>query len=427
VTPWLRAVDAPPSHSLPPAASRARSHEARGARVERALHVAALPFPSPQGTQAAISAMLKALADAGDEVRLLTYAHGTASVEPPPFAVLRAPERWPYRSLRSGPSLHKLAADVALARGLSRVLASWQPTQLVAHHVEAAALTLLSGAPLQVFFAHTDLAAELPTYAANALWPLLERCGGSLDRELLRRSGAVAAVSPWLAERLRVHAPLGRVRYVPVPWTVAPPIGAEERARARAALGLRAADEVLGYAGNLDAYQGWPVLIELLVQLRCRGRSVRLLVATSSAPEPLWREALRAGAGAQLSVLPLATEADRRRVHAAIDLALVPRRVAGGVSIKLLDALGRGVPCVVSHTASAGLPLSGAAVVAAGDSGLALVAEVAALLNAPQRRAELRERGPSYVARAHAPRALVRELRALTAVTVGAGAPSRRG
>lgn len=412
MTPWLGTADAPPSSaqraSLERTTRRARS-------AERTLHVAALPFPSPQGTQAAISSMLYALTAAGEDARLLTYAHGAPTPEPPPFEVMRATERWPYRSLRSGPSLHKLAANLALAKGLEHATKVWRPTLLVAHHVEAAALSLMSGTAPCVFFAHTDLAAELPSYAASVLSPLLKRCGGSLDRELVRRCAAVAAVSPWLAERLREHAPAGRVRYVPVPWTVALPIAPEERQRARGELGLRATEEVLGYAGNLDAYQGWPALIELLAQLRAKGRSVRLLVATSSAPEPLWAEAGRAGVAAQLAVLPLSTEADRRRVHAAIELALVPRRVSGGVSIKLLDALSRGVPCVASRTASAGLPLSGAAVVAEGDDARALVAEVEALLSAPAWRAELAARGPAYVERAHAPRLLVRELSALTA------------
>jgi hypothetical protein len=39
------------------------------------LHVAALPFPSPQGTQAAIASMLEALASAGRDVHLLCYPH----------------------------------------------------------------------------------------------------------------------------------------------------------------------------------------------------------------------------------------------------------------------------------------------------------------------------------------------------------------
>jgi len=416
VTPWLRTADAPPSIARRATFERATRH-ARSA--ERTLHVAALPFPSPQGTQAAITSILRALTEAGEDARLLTYAHGANAAEPLPFEVLRAPERWPYRSLRSGPTWHKLAANLALAKGLERATRRFRPTLLVAHHVEAAALALASGTVPRVFFAHTDLAAELPSYAASALGPLLERCGGSIDRELVRRCDAVAAVSPWLAERLREHAPAGRVRYLPVPWTVAGPIAPEERFGAREALGLSATDEVLGYAGNLDAYQGWPTLIELVAQLRQRGRSARLLVATASAPEPLWREARRAGVAAQLAVLPLATEADRRRVHATIDLALVPRPVCGGVSIKLLDALSRGVPCVASRTASAGLPLSGAAMVAHGDDALALSVEVEALLYAPALRAELSTRGPQYVARAHAPRLLVRELRALSALARG--------
>jgi glycosyltransferase involved in cell wall biosynthesis len=397
-------------HALP--ALRARSCVAHASRT---LHVAALPFPSPQGTQAAIASMLRALCDAGEQPRLLTYAHGAPDGAASELPIRRADERFPYRSLRSGPSLHKLAADWALRTSLQRELLEWRPSLVVAHHVEAAALSLLSGTVPRVFFAHTDLAAELPSYAASALGPLLQRCGSALDRELVRRSTAVAAVSPWLAERLRAYAPDGLVHYVPVPWTVAPPTTLEERTRARAELAIGTGEVVLGYAGNLDAYQGWPVLIELLCRLRGRGHSARLLVATASEHARLLREATAAGVASQLSVLPLRTEGHRRRVHAALDLAIVPRRARGGVSIKLLDALSRGVPCVASRTASAGLPLCGAAEVAAGDDAFALTATVEALLRAPERAAQLRARGPLYIEDAHAPRVMVHELRTLVA------------
>ena len=125
VTPWLRTADAPPS-----IARRAPLEHAsrRACSAERTLHVAALPFPSPQGTQAAIASMLRALREAGEDARLLTYAHGAHTAEPPPFEVLRAPEGRPYRSLRSGPSLRKLAADLAQAKGLERATHANQPT-----------------------------------------------------------------------------------------------------------------------------------------------------------------------------------------------------------------------------------------------------------------------------------------------------------
>ena len=66
------------------------------------LHVAAMPFPSVQGTQAAVRAMVQAEHEDGRGPELLTYAHGSHEHRPP----------WPHhrirdltrdRSLRSGP------------------------------------------------------------------------------------------------------------------------------------------------------------------------------------------------------------------------------------------------------------------------------------------------------------------------------------
>ena len=95
-------------------------------RPPRALHVAALPFPTYQGTQAAIHAMLDATSRVDPDAALFTYAtEGYATSTR--FAVHRVGDLPRLRSLRSGPSLGKLVVDArmlfelqALARKLRR-------------------------------------------------------------------------------------------------------------------------------------------------------------------------------------------------------------------------------------------------------------------------------------------------------------------
>src|SRR5687768_15874211 len=118
------------------------------------LHVAALPFPSPQGTQAAIASMLEALAGAGRDVHLLCYAHA-GSEQAFSFPIHRASDFARFRSLRSGLSPRKLIADAELAAALRRCLERVKPSVVVAHHVEAAMVT--SGCARRVFYAHTGL------------------------------------------------------------------------------------------------------------------------------------------------------------------------------------------------------------------------------------------------------------------------------
>lgn len=367
-----------------------------GRPKELTLHVAAQPFPTPQGTQAAISQMLRALARNGRAAELLVYAYGQGRL-PADMRVQRLRD-WPrVRSLRSGPSLGKLALDAQLALSLRSRTRRARASLLIAHHVEAGLAARWRAPVPWVFFAHTDLEGELPSYAAPRWASPLSRLAGNAEACLSRRAAAVAVISPVLADRYArrhgVHA-----RYVPTPWPLATPASARERLRAREALGLPVDVEVMLYAGNLDAYQGWPVCVEALVRAGTGRR--RLLVATASDPRPLQDEALRAGVGERVQRMPLRDESDRRLAHAAADVALVPRRASGGLPIKLLESLSRGVPTVAMRGASAGLSLHDGAWLS-GDDAEGFVAAVEDAFRAPQASRARSANGRRYIASRH--------------------------
>jgi glycosyltransferase involved in cell wall biosynthesis len=88
-------------------------------------------------------------------------------------------------------------------------------------------------------------------------------------------------------------------------------------------------------------------------------------------------------------------------VHAAADVAIVPRALDGGVPVKLLDALARGVPVVAQRRALGGLALGGCASVCADDDADALAAALGAMLAAPIAAREVAQRGRAYVAAEH--------------------------
>jgi glycosyltransferase involved in cell wall biosynthesis len=302
----------------------------------RVLHVAALPFPSPQGTQALLHAMLMAHAQAGHEAHLLCYPGPALHV---PYAIHRC-GRERQLSQRSGPSLQKLALDAQLALRLPRVIKLLRPHFIVAHHVEAALIARALRIPAW-FYAHTDLGAELPTYFRHHQLAL-RLAGARVDRYLSQHMPTLA-VSPLLAARMKGSC-------IPIPWSIAAPITPEERGAARAHFGFRN-QRVALYAGNLDRYQG----IEALLRLKAQ-----LLIATESPIRGFSRPNVR--------FAPLANETDRRRAYAAADVALVPRAVPGGIPIKLFDALARGVPVVAAKRALAGYPLEPFCTIVAAES-----------------------------------------------------------
>lgn len=362
------------------------------------LHLAALPFPTQQGTQAAIRSMLEARVRSGRRAELFTY--GARAYElTPSFPLHRAGSR-PAISLRSGPSLAKLALDVRMAAQLRELVEEIQPSVIVAHHVEAMLLALsLGGRVPSVFFAHTDLSAELPSYAGPRLARALAWSGRALDRQLCQRAHGLAAISPTLCnqlERVSARKPV----HVPTPWPLPEPIRPAERATSRLALGLAADSCVALYAGNLDAYQAAESVLEALHMLAAGGGTrISLLLATASEPRAFLTRAVELGV--PFRTCQLGDERVRRSVHAAADFAIVPRAVPGGLPIKLLDALARGLPCALAPLAAAGLPVQDSTVCAALQTPSALASAIARLSRDAGLRRELAQRARAYVARAH--------------------------
>lgn len=358
-----------------------------------ALHVAALPFPSPQGTQAAIARMLAAIVGAGTRPTLLTYEDGAGEVERGIDHVRARGAR--SGSLRSGPSIGKLAADALLTVALRNRRAD----VVVAHHVEAALATLAAGVRPWVFVAHTGLGSELPTYFSDVVGGVARRAGEALDGRLLERADAIASVSPLLGSMLSRAS--GRIVHpLPIPWPVADEITRIERIEARARLGIPPQRDVVLYAGNLDGYQGLDVLGRALERVAGE-RDVTFLLATESPHLEMVRH-LGPRMRPRTCSARLGSEADRRLVHAAASVVLVPRRSPGGVPVKLLDALARGVPTVAVRRALAGHALDECVVVADDDDDRALAAALGSVLAEPAvDRARRALRGRDHIRTEH--------------------------
>jgi glycosyltransferase involved in cell wall biosynthesis len=228
------------------------------------------------------------------------------------------------------------------------------------------------------------------------------------------------AISPLLAQSLSQRS--GRHAHsLRLPWSVPPPIEAQERRHARHTLALATEDEVVLYAGNLDAYQGLAVLTESARSLACERPRLRLLLATQASA----REVAALGVPAErLRHMALANEADRRRAHAAADVVAVPRASPGGLPVKLLDALARGVPVVAARRAAAGLALEAACTLVEDDNPHAFARALAASLNTIDRTALVSAR--AYILSEHSNAAFLADFGAGLAYANGeCAAPAR--
>jgi glycosyltransferase involved in cell wall biosynthesis len=349
-----------------------------------------MPFPTHQGTQVAVHSMTETLARAGRHTghtaELWAYAHG-AFDQPHTYELQRLWDIPRVRSERSGPSMGKVLLDLQLAARL-RMHRPFIDTPVWAHHIEAAYAAMAAGLRNVTYVAHTTLADELPTYAPRALRALAAHVGARVERWLgedsphahptsrfvprhTSRVAHVAAVSPALASTLEQR--LGReVRYLPLPWPPPhentpkrqPPAPHETRHRVRARLRILPANHVLLYAGNLDAYQAWRLLVPTLAHVRGLGLPAHLLVATESCAQPLLEQARQAGMGPWVHTAGLGSELQRSEAHHTCDVVVIPRDTPGGVPVKLLDALHRGSAVVATAAACAGLALDDAVAIA---------------------------------------------------------------
>jgi glycosyltransferase involved in cell wall biosynthesis len=338
------------------------------------LHVACLPFPSHQGTQAAIAAMLGASAQSGEPTHLLAYSQAAYDLDPP-YHIHRIPDFPRVRSLRSGPSWGKVALDARCIVEVRRLAYRLRPRAIVGHHIEAACAAVAARVSPVYYVAHTHLEAELPVYFSPAWAPLTRGVATRLESAVRSRVAGVAAVAPALALRLG-----GRTIHLPVPWLPSRSSETLSREEARSALGIAPDGPICLYAGNLDRYQGWERLIDALSILRRTEPHARLLIATASDPGPALHETQRAGLEHAVLFRSLHGEEARASAHAASDLTWISRRTEGGLPIKMLDAFARGLPAVAMERATAGLEVGRACIVVPNDDSAAMARAAVRLL-----------------------------------------------
>jgi glycosyltransferase involved in cell wall biosynthesis len=246
--------------------------------------------------------------------------------------------------------LPALGVDASLVPRMSRRrLAAWlrrrldaeEPAVLHTHFAgyDAAAAAAALGRPrwAVVWHVHNRLRPEPAVRARNTL------TYGVLGRRVSR----LLCVAPDTVDDARARlAPRDRTVFFPnaVDTERLAPPGPEERARVRAELGLAAGSAVLVHFGWDWAVKGGPLFVEVVRELRDRGRDVVGLTIGAGAEA----RAAIAAAGLGPGLRAVEPHPDVRRWHAAADV-VVSSSGAEGMPFALIEALSAGVPAVASH------------------------------------------------------------------------------
>jgi glycosyltransferase involved in cell wall biosynthesis len=345
-------------------------------RPLRILAVAALPYPSRQGTQVLLHAMCQGLARRGHDVCLLVHAHRPFEVRAD-YRIRRLLDVPRSRSLRSGPSARRVALDLQMTAAVRLLARRLRPDVVHLHNVEAAAAALIGPcrptAPC-VYHAHNLMEHELPLFADGRWRDAARRFGAWLDRVLPALADLTLAVSRPTADRLVAAGADPRRLEVVEPGLDLDDVGGEPtpaESIPRAAPDAPPTGTIrVGHLGNLDPYQGVPRLFEAAERLVAGGTRTELLFVTESDPRPV----LAAAAEARVTARAVA--------HGPIDGALaalrtcacaaVCRNVPGGFPIKLPVLFGAGIPVAAVPSAVDGLGVEDAVIRAADDSADAL-------------------------------------------------------
>ena len=180
-----------------------------------------------------------------------------------------------------------------------------------------------------------------------------------------RAVDGVAAISTGVADAL-VRAGVARERITVIPSGVdcahfRPPT-ADERAAARAALGLGEADRAVGAVGVLEPRKGHRFLVEAMAMLDRNGaggglprdevarqaapRIVAIIAGDGSLRDPLAAEIQRRGLGE--AVRMVGRVGDARAILWALDIFAMPS-LSEGLGVALLEAMACGLPAVTSR------------------------------------------------------------------------------
>lgn len=318
------------------------------ASARRVLFVASFPFPGPHGGPVYAAGLARSLARRGHDVVFVTGPGGEGPA-PEGVDLVRVPHLPGVSAERgSGPHASRVWTDLGLWRAVRRLVDRRRIEVVHAHHAEATLVARAAiGRPMPlVQSVHAALADELPQWFPGRRGA--RRLGHAIDRLAVRAADVNIALSP---AGLRHLQALGAASTALIPPGVdLMEVAGGDPTRAKRRWDLRG--EVVVYTGNLDPYQEVERLVRAVADLEAT-----LLVVTVDDPAALERLADEVGLPpARRRFVRSADFQDAKDAIAAASVFVVPRSACAGFPMKLLNALGAGVPAVVSATAGLDAP-----------------------------------------------------------------------
>jgi glycosyltransferase involved in cell wall biosynthesis len=318
----------------------------------RILMIAPEPFFEPRGTPFSEYHRIRALADLGHTVDLVTYPFGQ-DVALPGLRIFRALRPPFVRGVKIGPSLAKLPLDATLAGA-----ALWRALRgrydLVHSHEEGGVIGVVLSALLRVphlYDMHSSLPQQLSNFAFSQSG-LVRRVFLAVERLMIRRSRVVIVICPALEDTVRGIEPDAQVVLIEnAPGSGEAEPTAEAAAAVRARFGLDAATPLVLYTGTFEAYQGLDLLFAAMALVKARRPDARLLLAGGK-PDQVARARRDAAVAGLDEAVVFAGEQPASDIPAylmACDVLVSPRSRGTNTPLKIYQYLRAGKPIVATR------------------------------------------------------------------------------
>lgn len=315
------------------------------------LMIAPEPFFEPRGTPFSEFHRIRALADLGHTVDLVTYPFGR-DVSLPGLRVIRC-ARPPFVSaVRIGPSAAKVPLDIALAWTAFRH-ALRGGFDVIHSHEEGAAI----GIVLSWLFRKPhlyDMHSSLPQQLSNFSFSrsrVLKAVFEFFERLVVKRSRVVIVICPQLADTVKAIDPaIEPVLIENAPGSGDVPV-AGAGAKIRAEFGLAASTPLVLYTGTFEAYQGLDLLFESAAQVTASRPDARFLLA-GGRPEQVEKARAQARRAGVEPVTIFAGERPADEIPLFLDAADVlvsPRSTGTNTPLKIYQYLRAGRPIVATR------------------------------------------------------------------------------
>jgi glycosyltransferase involved in cell wall biosynthesis len=319
----------------------------------RILMIAPEPFFEPRGTPFSEYHRIRALADLGHTVDLVTYPFGK-DVDLPGLKLHRS-WRPPFvHRVKIGPSLAKVPLDALLALKACHVAWKWRREFGMVHsHEEGGAigvvLASLLGVP-HLYDMHSSLPEQLSNFKFSRSKLLLVMFQW-LERLMISRSRAVIVICKYLGDLVMSIDPKARVVLIenaPGSGDVAPVDGARETIRARYDVGAGA--PLLLYTGTFEAYQGLDLLFAAMRVVRAARPDARLMLVGGHADQidAATHDARQAGVEDVTVFTGEQPSGDIPKFLDAADVLVSPRSRGKNTPLKLYQYLRAGRPIVAT-------------------------------------------------------------------------------